>query len=179
MELEAIYDRAMACAMIQEPDGGTRVEQRRFGAFKRDRQALAQRAATLVPDEVVMEGKHLLEESLCCARGHEAPRQGYGCAACKNGPGRKTDVTDVQCNRACAAPLTVLAKQSCPVRGRRCVRRCNRETARASWAGVSAALPGWLVLAGLIAQVRVHRADHGPLDDGFAEGVDQVLDRHG
>ena len=44
-----------ACAIIEEADGTARIEQRPFGAFKRDRQALAQWAAALSPDEVVME----------------------------------------------------------------------------------------------------------------------------
>ena len=30
-----------ACAIIEEADGTTRLEQRQFGAFKRDRRALA------------------------------------------------------------------------------------------------------------------------------------------
>lgn len=40
-----------ACAIIEEADGTTRIEQRQFGAFKRDRCALADWAASLRPDE--------------------------------------------------------------------------------------------------------------------------------
>ena len=65
MELPALFDvvigldvhqaQVTACALITEPDGTTRIEQRQFGAFKRDRRALATWAAALHPDEVVME----------------------------------------------------------------------------------------------------------------------------
>lgn len=65
MELVALYKRVVgldvhqaqitACALIEEADGTTRIEQRQFGAFKRDRRALAEWAAALCPDEVVME----------------------------------------------------------------------------------------------------------------------------
>ncbi len=44
-----------ACAIIEEPDGTVRVEQRQFGAFKRDRRELARWCASFAPDEVVME----------------------------------------------------------------------------------------------------------------------------
>lgn len=64
MELVALHKRVIgldvhqaqirACAIIEEADGACRVEQRQFGAFKRDRRALAEWAAALNPDEVVM-----------------------------------------------------------------------------------------------------------------------------
>lgn len=51
MELVALHKRVIgldvhqaqisACAIIEEGDGTTRIEQRQFGAFKRDRRALA------------------------------------------------------------------------------------------------------------------------------------------
>jgi hypothetical protein len=51
MELVALYKRVIgldihqaqitACALIEEPDGTTRIEQRQFGGFKRDRRELA------------------------------------------------------------------------------------------------------------------------------------------
>ena len=44
-----------ACALIEEPDGTTHIEQRQFGGFKRDRRELADWVASLKPDEVVME----------------------------------------------------------------------------------------------------------------------------
>ncbi len=65
MELVALYKRVVgldihqaqitACALIEEADGTIRIEQRQFGAFKRDRRALADWVASLRPDEVVME----------------------------------------------------------------------------------------------------------------------------
>ena len=65
MELMALYKRVIgldihqaqitACALIEEPDGNSRIEQRQFGGFKRDRRELAEWVASLRPDEVVME----------------------------------------------------------------------------------------------------------------------------
>ena len=65
MELIALHKRVIgldvhqaqitACAILEEADGTTRIEQRQFGAFKRDRRALADWASSLAPDEVVME----------------------------------------------------------------------------------------------------------------------------
>ncbi len=65
MELVALYKRVIgldihqaqitACALIEEPDGSMRIEQRQFGGFKRDRRDLATWVASLHPDEVVME----------------------------------------------------------------------------------------------------------------------------
>lgn len=64
MELVALYKRVIgldihqaqitACALIEEADGSTRVEQRQFGGLKRDRRELADWVASLHPDEVVM-----------------------------------------------------------------------------------------------------------------------------
>ena len=52
MELKPMYQRVIgldvhqakisACALAQQPDGTVTIEQREFGAFKRDRKALAQ-----------------------------------------------------------------------------------------------------------------------------------------
>ena len=65
MELIALYKRVIgldihqaqitACALIEESDGSSRIEQRQFGGFKRDRRELADWIASLRPDEVVME----------------------------------------------------------------------------------------------------------------------------
>ena len=65
MELVGLYKRVVgldihqaqitACALIEEADGSTRIEQRQFGGFKRDRRELADWVASLHPDEVVME----------------------------------------------------------------------------------------------------------------------------
>ena len=60
MELDVIYKRVVgldvhqsqitACALIEESDGSVRTEQRQFGAFKKDRRALAQWVTQLQPD---------------------------------------------------------------------------------------------------------------------------------
>ena len=65
MELTPIYRRVIgldvhqakisACALIEHEDGRHEVIQREFGAFKRDRRALAQWAQELAPQVVVME----------------------------------------------------------------------------------------------------------------------------
>ena len=65
MELAALYKRVIgldihqaqitACALLEEPDGTMRIEQRQFGGFKRDRRELAHWVASLKPEEVVME----------------------------------------------------------------------------------------------------------------------------
>lgn len=65
MELTTLYKRVIgldvhqaqitACAIIEEADGTLHIEQRQFGAFKRDRRELAEWAKTLHPDQVVME----------------------------------------------------------------------------------------------------------------------------
>ena len=65
MELMALHKRVIgldvhhaqiiACAIIEEDDGTTRVEQRQFGAFKRDRRALAEWSAALLPEVALSE----------------------------------------------------------------------------------------------------------------------------
>ncbi len=105
MELIAIYKRVIgldvhqakisACALVQQPDGTTIVEQREFGAFKRDRRALAQWTRSLEPEVVVMESTGIYWKSPYAAL------EAQGIAAwvvnarhVKNVPGRKTDVGD-------------------------------------------------------------------------------------
>ena len=105
MELTTIYKRVIgldvhqakisACALVQQPDGTTIIEQREFGAFKRDRRALAQWARLLQPDVVVMESTGIYWKSPYAAL------EAQGIAAwvvnarhVKNVPGRKTDVGD-------------------------------------------------------------------------------------
>ena len=84
-----------ACALVQQPDGTTIVEQREFGAFKRDRRALAQWTRSLEPEVVVMESTGIYWKSPYAAL------EAQGIAAwvvnarhVKNVPGRKTDVGD-------------------------------------------------------------------------------------
>lgn len=105
MELVALYKRVVgldihqaqitACALIEEADGSTHIEQRQFGGFKRDCRELADWVASLRPDEVVMESTGIywkspyaaLEAVGICAKVVNARHV-------KNVPGRKTDVGD-------------------------------------------------------------------------------------
>jgi transposase len=105
MELVALHKRVIgldvhqaqitACALIEDSEGNTRIEQQQFGAFKRDRQALAQWAARLCPDVVVMESTGIYWKSPYAAL------ETMGISALvvnarhvKNVPGRKTDIGD-------------------------------------------------------------------------------------
>ena len=64
MELISLYKQVIgldvhqaqitASALIEGPDGQTLIERRTFGAFKRDRRALADWCASHKPDIVVM-----------------------------------------------------------------------------------------------------------------------------
>lgn len=107
MELVALYKRVIgldihqaqitACALIEESDGSSRIEQRQFGAFKKDRRELATWVASLRPDEVVMESTGIYWKSPYAAL------EGVGIVAwvvnarhVKAVPGRKTDVADAQ-----------------------------------------------------------------------------------
>jgi transposase len=65
MQLPPMHKRAMAldvhqakisaCAIVEHDDGRVEVTMREFGAFKRDRRALAQWALEIRPEVVVME----------------------------------------------------------------------------------------------------------------------------
>ena len=107
MELAALYKRVIgldihqaqitACALIEEADGTMRIEQRQFGGFKRDRRALALWAASLHPDEIVMESTGIYWKSPYAAL--EAAglfAKVVNTRHVKNVPGRKTDVGDAQ-----------------------------------------------------------------------------------
>ena len=107
MELTALYKRVIgldihqaqitACALIEEADGTARIEQRQFGGFKRDRRALALWAASLHPDEIVMESTGIYWKSPYAAL--EAAglfAKMVNARHVKNVPGRKTDVGDAQ-----------------------------------------------------------------------------------
>jgi transposase len=83
--------------LIEEPDGTTRIEQRQFGAFKRDRRALAEWAASLCPDEVVMESTGIYWKSPYAALEAAGIRaKVVNARHVKQVPGRKTDVGDAQ-----------------------------------------------------------------------------------
>jgi transposase len=105
MELVALYKRVIgldihqaqitACALIEEPDGSTRIEQRQFGGFKRDRRDLAIWIASLRPDEVVMESTGIYWKSPYAALEATGIRaKVVNARHVKNVPGRKTDVGD-------------------------------------------------------------------------------------
>lgn len=107
MELTALHKRVIgldvhqaqitACAIIEDADGTTRIEQRQFGAFKRDRRALADWAAALLPDQVVMESTGIYWKSPYAALEAVGIRaQVVNARHVKNVPGRKTDVGDAQ-----------------------------------------------------------------------------------
>ena len=107
MELVSLYKRVIgldihqaqitACAIIEGDDGVTRVERCQFGAFKRDRHALAEWAQKLAPELVVMESTGIYWKSPYAAletvgiRAHVVNARHV-----KNVPGRKTDVGDAQ-----------------------------------------------------------------------------------
>lgn len=107
MELNPIFDRVVgldihqaqvtACALITEADGSLTVEQRQFGAFKRDRRALADWVASIAPDQVVLESTGIYWKSPYAA----LERRGIAALVVnarhiKQVPGRKTDVGDAQ-----------------------------------------------------------------------------------
>lgn len=105
MELVALYKRVIgldihqaqvtACALIEEADGSTRIEQRQFGAFKKDRRGLAEWVASLRPDEVVMESTGIYWKSPYAALEAVGIRaKVVNARHVKNVPGRKTDVGD-------------------------------------------------------------------------------------
>jgi len=107
MELAALYKRVIgldvhqaqitACALIEECDGLIRIEQRQFGAFKKDRRALAQWVVQLQPDEVVMESTGIYWKSPYAALEAAGIRaKVVNARHVKNVPGRKTDINDAQ-----------------------------------------------------------------------------------
>ena len=105
MELMGLYKRVIgldihqaqitACALIEESDGNSRIEQRQFGGFKRDRRELADWVASLRPDEVVMESTGIYWKSPYAALEAIGIRaKVVNARHVKNVPGRKTDVGD-------------------------------------------------------------------------------------
>jgi transposase len=95
--LDVHQDQITACALIEGPDGQTQIERRTFGAFKRDRRALADWCASHKPDLVVMESTGIYWKS------PYAYLEWVGIQAIvvnarhvKQVPGRKTDVADAE-----------------------------------------------------------------------------------
>jgi transposase len=94
---DAHQAKISACAVAEPSDGTFPVEHREFGAFKRDRRALAEWARELGPDVVVMEST-----GIYCNSPYAALEK-VGIAArvvnarhVKTVPGRKSDVGDAQ-----------------------------------------------------------------------------------
>jgi transposase len=107
MELTPIYKRVIgldvhqaqisACAIIEQADGKLLVHQKQFGAFERDRKALAQWVLSMQPEQVVMQSTGIYWKSPYAAL------EAVGIIAyvvnarhVKSVPGRKTDVADAQ-----------------------------------------------------------------------------------
>lgn len=107
MEIAPLYDRVLgldihhaqitACAITVDVDGIVVVEHRQFGTFKRDRRALAEWAAALRPQLVVMESTGIYWKSPYAALEAMALNvYVVNSKHVKNVPGRKTDVGDAQ-----------------------------------------------------------------------------------
>jgi len=107
MEITPIYKRVVgldvhsgkisACAVLEQADGTVVIELREFGAFKRDRKALAQWVKEIAPDVVVMESTGIYWKSPYAALEAVGIRAWVVNARhVKSVPGRKTDVGDAQ-----------------------------------------------------------------------------------
>lgn len=107
MELKPLFKRVIgldvhqaqitACAIIEDEDGRVTLTHQQFGAFKKDRRALAQWCAAFVPDDVVMESTGIYWKSPYAALeavGIQA--KVVNARHVKQVPGRKTDVGDAQ-----------------------------------------------------------------------------------
>ncbi len=107
MDITPIYPRVIgldvhqakisACAIAEQADGTVTVEHREFGAFKRDRRALAEWAKAFDPTVVVMESTGVYWKSPYAA----LERAGIvawvvNARHVKAVPGRKTDIADAQ-----------------------------------------------------------------------------------
>ena len=107
MDLTPMYKRVIAldvhlakitaCAVVEHDDGRVEVTKRDFGAFKRDRRALAQWSLEIRPEVVVMESTGVYWKSPFAAL------EAVGIIAwvvnarhVKAVPGRKTDMADAQ-----------------------------------------------------------------------------------
>ena len=95
--LDVHQAKITACAVVEHDDGRVEVTQRDFGAFKRDRRALAAWALELGPEVVVMESTGVYWKSPFAAL------EAVGIIAwvvnahhVKTVPGRKTDMADAQ-----------------------------------------------------------------------------------
>jgi transposase len=107
MELTALYHRVIgldvhqakitACAIIEHDDGKIEIIEREFGAFKRDRRALAEWARELAPESVVMESTGTYWKSPYAALEKVGIFSSVVNARhVKRVPGRKTDIADAR-----------------------------------------------------------------------------------
>ena len=107
MELLTLYKRVLAldvhqakiaaCALLDDGSGELDMQQRQFGGFKRDRDALAEWAVALQPELVVMESTGIYWKSPFAALEAAGLRVFVVNARhVKNVPGRKTDINDAQ-----------------------------------------------------------------------------------
>lgn len=97
LALDVHHAKITACAIVEHEDGRQEVMRRDFGAFKRDRRALAQWALEIAPEVVVMESTGVYWKSPFAAL------EAVGIVACvvnarhvKAVPGRKTDMADAE-----------------------------------------------------------------------------------
>jgi len=95
--LDVHQAKITACAIVEHEDGRMEITKRDFGAFKRDRRALAQWALEIAPEVVVMESTGVYWKSPFAAL------EAVGIIAwvvnarhVKAVPGRKTDMADAQ-----------------------------------------------------------------------------------
>lgn len=95
--LDVHQAKITACAVVEHDDGRVEVTKRDFGAFKRDRRALAQWALEMAPEVVVMQSTGVYWKSPFAAL------EAVGLIAwvvnarhVKAVPGRKTDMADAQ-----------------------------------------------------------------------------------
>lgn len=95
--LDVHQAKITACAVVEHDDGRVEVTKRDFGAFKRDRRALAEWALQIAPEVVVMESTGVYWKSPFAAL------EAVGIIAwvvnarhVKAVPGRKTDMADAQ-----------------------------------------------------------------------------------
>ena len=133
--LDVHQAKITACAIVEHEDGRVEVTKRDFGAFKRDRRALAQWSLEIRPEVVVMESTGVYWKSPFAAL------EAVGIIAwvvnarhVKAVPGRKTDMADAQwlatLARAWRRGAGGAAWRRAPWRWRRCARGCCRSSRR-------------------------------------------------
>jgi transposase len=85
------------CVILQEPGCEPAVYRRQFGAFQRDRRAMAEWSAGFAPDTVVMESTGIYWKSPYAALEKVGIRaRVVNAQHVKKVPGRKTDITDAE-----------------------------------------------------------------------------------